>query len=144
MQVCKHNYFDRRVYDYEIWQAYSRNFFLNILLNITNTLKLKKHPSFDGQSLFGITDYFNNKRKCNKNQRKNMILKRTHFHLLCFHKKTCLKRSSLYLVVKHLQLKTLLLRSWKIQFISTQKKLTNIFNECPIYKKFPTYWKEQI
>ena len=39
----------------------AETFFFNILLNITNTLKLKKHPSFDGQSLFGITDYFNNK-----------------------------------------------------------------------------------
>ena len=34
--------------------------FNNYLADITKTLKLKKHPSFDGQSLFSITDYFKN------------------------------------------------------------------------------------
>ena len=46
--------------------------FNNYFADITETLKLKKHPSFDGQSLFSITDYFKNnesvikiKEKCN-------------------------------------------------------------------------------
>ena len=46
--------------------------FNNYFADITKTLKLKKHPSFDGQSLFSITDYFKNnenvikiKEKCN-------------------------------------------------------------------------------
>ena len=30
------------------------------LADITKTLKLKKHPNFDGQSLFSVTDYFKN------------------------------------------------------------------------------------
>ena len=32
--------------------------FNNYFADITKTLKLKKHPNFDGQSLFIITDYF--------------------------------------------------------------------------------------
>ena len=34
--------------------------FNNYFADITKTLKLKKHPNFDGQSLFSITDYFKN------------------------------------------------------------------------------------
>ena len=35
--------------------------FNNYFADITKTLKSKKHPNFDGQSLFSITDYFKNK-----------------------------------------------------------------------------------
>ena len=34
--------------------------FNNYFVDITKTLKLKKHPNFDGQSLFNINDYFKN------------------------------------------------------------------------------------
>ena len=34
--------------------------FNNYFPDITETLKLKKHPNFDGQSLSRITDYFKN------------------------------------------------------------------------------------
>ena len=34
--------------------------FNNYFGDITKTLKLKKHPNFDGQPLFSITDYFKN------------------------------------------------------------------------------------
>ena len=34
--------------------------FNNYFADITKTLKLKKHPNFDGQSLFSITDYLKN------------------------------------------------------------------------------------
>ena len=34
--------------------------FNNYFADITKALKLKKHPNFDGQSLFGITYYFKN------------------------------------------------------------------------------------
>ena len=34
--------------------------FNNYSVDITKTLKLKKRPNFDGQSLFSITDYFKN------------------------------------------------------------------------------------
>ena len=32
----------------------------NYFANITKTLKLKKYPNFDGQSLSAITEYFKN------------------------------------------------------------------------------------
>ena len=34
--------------------------FNNYFADIAKTLKLKKHPNRDGQSLFSITDYFKN------------------------------------------------------------------------------------
>ena len=34
--------------------------FNNYFADIAKTLKLKKHPNCDGQSLFSITDYFKN------------------------------------------------------------------------------------
>ena len=34
--------------------------FNNYFADITKILKLKKHPNFEGQSLFSITDYFKN------------------------------------------------------------------------------------
>ena len=34
--------------------------FNNYFADIKKTLKLKKHPNFDGQSLFSITDYLKN------------------------------------------------------------------------------------
>ena len=73
-----------------------------------------------------------------------MILKRTHFHLLCFQKRTFLKQWSLYPVIKHHQLKTLLLRSWKIQFISTLKNLPTFSMNVWLTKSFSTHQKEQM
>ena len=32
--------------------------FNNYFADITKTLKLKRHPNFDGKSIFSITDYF--------------------------------------------------------------------------------------
>ena len=66
--------------------------FNNYFADITKTLKLKKHPNFDGQSLFSITDYFKNNESVIKIKEKYNILKRTHFHLLYFQKRTFLKR----------------------------------------------------
>ena len=59
--------------------------FNNHFADITKTLKLKKHPNFDGQSLFSITDYL----KSNESVIK--IIKRTHLCLLFFQKRTFLK-----------------------------------------------------
>ena len=62
--------------------------FNNYFPDITETLKLKEHPNFDGQSLSRITDYFKNNESVIKIKKKSMIFKRTHFHLLFFQKKT--------------------------------------------------------
>ena len=58
MQDCKPNYFDRRWYD--IYDKLKAETFNTYFADITKTLKLKKYQSFDGQSLFSITDYFKN------------------------------------------------------------------------------------
>ena len=57
MQDGKHNYFDRRgkIIKNEKLIADAFN---NYFADITKTLKLKRHPNFDGKSLFSITDYF--------------------------------------------------------------------------------------
>ena len=51
MQACKHNYFDKKGYDYKKQKAYSSN---NYFGDITKILKLKKHLNFDGQPLSRI------------------------------------------------------------------------------------------
>ena len=56
MQDCKHIYFDRRAY----FEKLIADAFNNYFTDITKTLKFKKHPNFDGQSLYSITDYFKN------------------------------------------------------------------------------------
>ena len=63
-----------------------------------------------------------------------MILKRTYFHLLCFEKRTFLKQSSNKIFpTEDIPI--------KILKNSTQKKLTNIFNEYLINGKFPDILK---
>ena len=59
MQDFKHNYFDRKGYDYENEKLIADTF-NNYFADITKTLKLKEHLNFDGQSLSSITDYFKN------------------------------------------------------------------------------------
>ena len=44
--------------------------FNNYFADITKTLKLKKHPNFDGQPVSSITDYFKNNENVIRNQRK--------------------------------------------------------------------------
>ena len=56
MQDWKYNYFNRRGYS-EKWKADTFN---NYFADVTKTLKLKKHPNFDGHSLSSITDYLKN------------------------------------------------------------------------------------
>ena len=73
-----------------------------------------------------------------------MTFKRTHSHLLCFQKRTFLKRKILYLVIKHLQLKIFLLKFLKVQFISTQKNVVAFSMNVWLTESFPTHWKEQM
>ena len=68
--------------------------FNNYFVDITKTLKLKKHPNFDGQSLFNINDYFKNNES---------------------------------------------VRSWKVQFISTQKNLLTLSMNVWLTESFPAH-----
>ena len=65
--------------------------FNNYFADITKTLKLKKHPNFDGQSLFSITDYFKNNESVIKIKEKYNTLENS-FSLLYFQKRTLLRR----------------------------------------------------
>ena len=68
--------------------------FNNYFADITKTLKLKKHPNFDGQSLSIINLVLLITSKTMKviKSKKRIILKRTHLHLPYFQKGTFLKR----------------------------------------------------
>ena len=57
--------------------------FNNYLADITKTLKLRKHPNFDGQSLFSITDYFKNNESVIK-IKENYNIQENSFSLLHF------------------------------------------------------------
>ena len=59
--------------------------------NITKTLKLNKHPNFDGQSLFSFTDYFKNSESVIKIKEKYNTQENS-FSLLYFQKRTLLRR----------------------------------------------------
>ena len=65
--------------------------FNNFFPDITKTLKLKKHPNFDGQSLFSITDYFKNSESVIKIKEKYNTQENS-FSLLYFQKRTLLRR----------------------------------------------------
>ena len=54
--------------------------FNNYFADTTETLKLKKHPSFDAQSLPSIIEYFKNNEYVIKSN-KGMLLKRSNFTL---------------------------------------------------------------
>ena len=73
----------------------------NYFADITKTLKLKKHPNFDGQSLFSITDYFKNNESVIKIKEKYNTRENS-FSFTLFSKEDILKAISLYLVIKHL------------------------------------------
>ena len=65
--------------------------FNNYFADITNTLKLKKHPNLDGQSLFSITDYFKNNQSIIKIKKKYNTQENS-FSYTLFSKETFLKR----------------------------------------------------
>ena len=89
MQECKHNYFDRRGYVYKNGKLIADTF-NNYFAEITKSLKLKKHPNFDGQSLFNITDYFKNNESVLKIKEKYNI-QESSFSLTLFSKEDILK-----------------------------------------------------
>ena len=58
-KTVSNNYFDRRDMIMKNEKLLADTF-SNCFADITKTLKLKKHPSFDVQSLSRFTDYFKN------------------------------------------------------------------------------------
>ena len=133
MQDCKHNYFDRRRYDDKLMAGIFNNYFADI----TKTLKLKEHPKFDGQSLFSITDYFKNNAIVTKIKEKYNTQGNS-FSFTLFLKEDILKaikpinNSNKACPIEDIPIKIL-----KNSNNIYSEKLTNIFNECLINRKFP-------
>ena len=96
--------------------------FNNYFADITKTLKLNKHPNFDGQSLFIITDYFKSNEIAIKIKKKYGTHKNS-FSFTLFLKEDILQAIKSLSSNKASPIEEFLLRFWKIQFISTQKNL---------------------
>ena len=111
--------------------------FNNYFADITKTLKLKKHPNFDCQSLFSITDYFKNNESVKK-IKENYNTQENSFSFTLFAKEDILKAikslsSNKASLIEDIQTIKILKNSIHIY----SEKLTSIFNECLINGKFP-------
>ena len=108
----------------------------NYFADIKKALKLKKHPNFDSQSLFSITDYFKNneseikiKEKCNTQDNS--------FSFTLFSKEDILKPIKSLSSNKASPVEDIPIRILKNSIHIYSEKLTNIFNGCLINGTFP-------
>ena len=108
--------------------------FNNYFADITKTQKLKKHPNFDGHSLFSINDYFKNNESVIKIKEKYNTQENS-FSFILFSKEDILKAiksSNKASLIEDIPIKIL-----KNSINIYSEKLTNIFNECLINGRFP-------
>ena len=110
--------------------------FNNYFADITKTLKLKKHPNFDGQSLFSITDYFKNNESVIKIKEKYNTQENS-FSFTLFSKEDILKAIKSLSSNKASLIEDIPIKILKNSIHIYSEKLTNIFNECLINGKFP-------
>ena len=108
----------------------------NYFADIKKALKLKKHPNFDSQSLFSITDYFKNneseikiKKKCNTQENS--------FSFTLFSKEDILKAIKSLSSNKASPIENIPIKILKNSIHIYLSKITNTFNECLINGKFP-------
>ena len=134
MQDYKRNYFDRRGYDYKNEKLIADTF-NNYFAEITKILKLKKHPNFDGQSLFTITDYFKNNKSVIKIKENNT--RENSFSFTLFSKEDIRKAIKSLSSNKASLIEDIPIKILKNSIHVYSEKLTNIFNECLINGKFP-------
>ena len=100
---------------------------------------MKKHPNFDGQSLFSITDYFKNNGNVIKIKEKYNIQEKS-FSFTLLSKENIIKaikslssnKASSVNVSEDIPFKIL-----KNSIHIYSEKLTNILNECLMNEKFP-------
>ena len=109
--------------------------FNNYFADITKTLKLKKHPNFDGQSLFSITDYFKNNESVIKIKEKYNTQENS-FSFTLFSKEDILKAIKSLSSNKASLIEDIPIKILKNSIHIYSEKLTNIFNECLINGKF--------
>ena len=110
--------------------------FNNYFADITKTLKLKKHPNFDGQSLFSITDYFKNNESVIKIKEKYNTQENS-FSFTLLSKEDIVKAIKSLSSNKASPIEDIPIKILKNSIHIYSEKLTNIFNECLINGKFP-------
>ena len=115
--------------------------FNNYFADITKTLKLKRHPNFDGQSLLSITEYFKNnesvilKWQYNESIRKVQWKYNTQedsFSFTLFSKEDILKAIESLSSNKASLIENIPITILKNSIHIYSEKLTSIFNECLI------------
>ena len=109
--------------------------FNNYFADITKILKLKKHPNFNGQSLFSITDYFKNNESVIKIKEKYNTQENS-FSFTLFSKEDILKAIKSLSSNKASLIEDIPIKILKNSIHIYSEKLTNIFNECLINGKF--------
>ena len=129
MQDCKYNYFDRKRYDYKNKRLIADTF-NNYIADITKTLKLKKYPNFDGQSLFNITESV-------IKIKEKYITQENSFSFTLFSKEDIVKAIKSLSSNKASPIEDIPIKILKNSIHIYSEKLTNIFNECLINGKFP-------
>ena len=110
--------------------------FNNYFADITKTLKLKKHPNFDGQSLFSITAYFKNNGSVIKIKEKRDTQENS-FLFTLFSKEDILKAIKSLSSNKASPIEDIPIETLKNSIHIYSGKLTKIFSECLINEKFP-------
>ena len=110
--------------------------FNNYFVDITKTLKLKKHPNFGGQSLFSITDYFKNNESVIKIKEKYNTQENSVSFTL-FLKEDILKAIKSLSSNQASPIEGIPIKILKSSIHIYSEKLTNIVNECLINGKFP-------
>ena len=110
--------------------------FNNYLADNAKTLKLKKHPNFDGQSLFSITDYFKNNESVIKIKEKYNTQENS-FSFTPFSKEDILKAIKSLSSNKASLIEDIPIKILKNSIHIYSEILTNIYNESLINGKFP-------
>ena len=108
----------------------------NYFADITKTLKLKKHPNFDGQSLFSITDYFKNNESVIKIKERYNTQENS-FSFTPFSKEDILKAIKSLSSNKASLIEDIPIKILKNSIHIYSEKRTSIFNERLINRKFP-------
>ena len=109
--------------------------------DIPITLKLKKHPNFDGQSLFSITGYFKNNKSVIKIKEKYNAQENS-FSFSLFSKEDILKAIKSLSSNKASAIEDIPTEILKTLIHIYSEKLPNIFNECLINGRFPDTYSD--
>ena len=97
---------------------------------------MKKHPNFDGQSLFSITDYFKNNESVIKIKEKYNTQENS-FSFTLFSKEDILKAIKSLSSNKSSAIEDISIEILKNSIHIYSENLTKVFNECLINGKFP-------